>query len=71
MGLDTTRVQLELPVRAYERLAALKHQTEAASYAEVIRNALRVYEHLAAQTQAGRTLYLRNPDGTFVEILFV
>ena len=36
---STTRVQLEMPPQAMERLQRLKEKTEAASYAEVIRNA--------------------------------
>ena len=39
----TTRVQLEMPPQAMERLQKLKDRSEAASYAEVIRNALRLY----------------------------
>ena len=42
----TTRVQLEMPPQAMERLQNLKDRTEAASYAEVIRNALRLFEAL-------------------------
>lgn len=41
---DTTRVQLELPKGAYDRLVALKDATEAVSYSEVVRTALKVYE---------------------------
>lgn len=40
----TTRVQIELPEKAMDRLKRLKDQTEAGSYAEVIRNALISYE---------------------------
>lgn len=40
----TTRVQLELPPKAMKRLVSLKERTEAASYAEVVRNALVHYE---------------------------
>ncbi|HEY0282201.1 MAG TPA: ribbon-helix-helix protein, CopG family, partial [Rhizomicrobium sp.] len=43
-GRATTRVQLEMPPQAMERLQKLKDRTEAASYAEVIRNALRLFE---------------------------
>lgn len=39
----TTKVQLDLPKGAYDRLVALKAKTEAASYAEVVKNALKVY----------------------------
>lgn len=40
----TTRIQLELPQRAFERIKRLKDRTEAASYAEVVRAALIHYE---------------------------
>jgi len=45
----TTRVQLEMPPQAMERLTKLKEKTEAASYAEVIRNALRLFEALVEE----------------------
>lgn len=38
-----TLLQLDLPKGAYDRLVALKAKTEAASYAEVVKNALKVY----------------------------
>ncbi len=40
----TTRVQLELPEPSMQRLRDLKRRTEASSYAEVVRNSLKVYE---------------------------
>ena len=45
----TTRVQLEMPPQAMERLQRLKEKTEAASYAEVIRSALRLFEALVEE----------------------
>lgn len=42
----TTRVQLELPQPSMDRLRKLKQATEASSYAEVVRNALKAYESL-------------------------
>ena len=59
----TTRVQLEMPPQAMERLQRLKDKTEAASYAEVLRNALRLYEALISETESGRELSVRGPDG--------
>lgn len=44
----TTRVQMELPERAFARLKRVKEITEASSYAEVIRNALIHYEAMLA-----------------------
>lgn len=50
---ETTRVQLELPKQSMDRLVALKKKTEAASYAEVIRQALKAYEEMIAASEAG------------------
>ena len=63
---STTRVQLEMPPQAMERLTRLKEKTEAASYAEVIRNALRVFEALAEEHDKGSEFLLRRADGQTV-----
>ena len=62
----TTRVQLEMPPQAMERLQKLKDKTEAASYAEVIRNALRLFEALVEEHEKGAEFSLRRPDGETV-----
>lgn len=62
----TTRVQLELPPQAMERLQRLKEKTEAASYAEVIRNALRLLEALVDEHEKGSEFALKRPDGETV-----
>jgi len=62
----TTRVQLEMPPQAMERLTRLKEKTEAASYAEVIRNALRVFEALAEEHDKGSEFSLKRSDGQTV-----
>lgn len=62
----TTRVQLEMPPQAMERLQRLKERTEAASYAEVIRNALRLFEALIAEHEKGAEFALKQPGGEFV-----
>lgn len=62
----TTRVQLELPPPAMERLQSLKERTEAASYAEVIRNALRLYEAVIGEAERGGEFAVRNADGSVV-----
>lgn len=62
-GRSTTRVQLEMPPQAMERLQRLKDRTEAASYAEVIRNALRLYEALVSEAEQGREFAIKTPDG--------
>ncbi len=63
---STTRVQLEMPPQAMERLTRLKEKTEAASYAEVIRNALRVFEALAEEHDKGSEFLLKRSDGQTV-----
>ena len=62
----TTRVQLELPPQAMERLQRLKEKTEAASYAEVIRNALRLLEALVDEHEKGAEFTLRRQDGEVI-----
>ena len=62
----TTRVQLEMPPQAMERLQRLKEHTEAASYAEVIRNALRVFEALMDEHEKGAEFMLKRADGEMV-----
>jgi hypothetical protein len=62
----TTRVQLEMPPQAMERLQRLKDRTEAASYAEVIRNALRLFEALVDEHEKGAEFSLRKPGGETV-----
>ena len=62
----TTRVQLEMPPQAMERLQRLKEKTEAASYAEVIRNALRVFEALIQEHEGGAEFQLKRPNGETV-----
>lgn len=63
---ETTRVQLEMPPQAMERLQQLKDKTEAASYAEVIRNALRLYEALIGEAERGAEFQVKGPDGQAV-----
>jgi len=62
-GRATTRVQLEMPPQAMDRLQRLKDRTEAASYAEVIRNALRLFEALVEEHEKGAEFSLKRADG--------
>ncbi len=63
----TTRVQLEMPPQAMARLQKLKDRTEAASYAEVIRNALRLYEALVDEHEKGSEFSLKRANGEIVQ----
>ena len=62
----TTRVQLEMPPQAMVRLQKMKDHTEAASYAEVIRNALRLFEALVDEHEKGSEFFMKRTDGEIV-----
>ena len=57
------RVQLDFAPRSMERLNTLKAKTEAASYAEVVKNALRLYEALIEETEDGKQFMVRDKNG--------
>jgi hypothetical protein len=63
----TTRVQLELPEKTMGRLLSLKEKTEANSYTEVMKNALRLYENIIGQYEEGKRVYLKDQDGSMTE----
>ena len=63
MKRATTRIQLELPPASMERLTLLKEKTEATSYAEVTKNAYRLYERLIELVESGEVLCIRGKDG--------
>lgn len=56
------RVQLDFSEDAFDRLEDLRKETDAISKADVIRNALRVYEWLAEQSRAGRFIAVQDED---------
>lgn len=58
------RIQLDLSEGALVRLDALKDKTEAASYAEVIRNALRIYEWAIEAGGTRARMVVTREDGT-------
>lgn len=68
MAKTSTRVQLELPEQSYTRLKNLVAKTEAASYAEVIRNALRLYEAAVKEASEGGSVFVRRQDGTEIAV---
>ena len=61
--VQKNRVQLDFAPRSMERLNALKLKTEASSYAEVVKNALRLYEALIEETEAGKQFLTRDRNG--------
>lgn len=52
------RITFEFPGPAHERLDALKAKTEAVSYAEVVKNALRLYEAMIKEAEEGGHLFV-------------
>jgi hypothetical protein len=62
-ALKKNRVQLDFAPRSMERLNALKVKTEASSYAEVVKNALRLYEALIEESESGKQFLVRDKDG--------
>jgi hypothetical protein len=59
----TARVQFDVSSRSMERLKSLKDKIEAHSYAEVVKNSLRLYEALIAETEKGSQFLVRDKDG--------
>lgn len=58
--MGAKRVELRLPERSAERLDRLVRETEADSVADVIRNAIRLYEWAVMSAQEGKELCLRD-----------
>ena len=56
-----------MPPQAMVRLQKLKDRTEAASYAEVIRNALRLFEALVDEHEKGSEFMMKRADGELVQ----
>jgi dihydroxyacid dehydratase/phosphogluconate dehydratase len=65
---ETTRVQIELPEASMERLKALKEKTEATSYAEVTKNAFKLYERMIELAESGSVLLVRDKKGNTKEL---
>lgn len=53
------RIQMDMPPRSVERLKRLQDVTEAASYAEVMKNALRLYEALIQEVEVGNEIMVK------------
>jgi hypothetical protein len=62
-GYRKTAVQVDLPPRPMDRLNVLKVKAESTSYAEVVKNALRLYEALIEETESGKRLFIRDENG--------
>ena len=62
-AVKKNRVQLDFAPRSMERLNTLKTKTEASSYAEVVKNALRLYEALIEESESGKQFLTRDENG--------
>lgn len=72
MSTENVRFQMELPEKSYQRLRKLKDKTEATSYAEVTKNALKLYEILIQTIDDGGVVYFKDKDGNTKELqLFI
>jgi hypothetical protein len=56
------RVQMDMPLKSFERLQRLQGLTEASSYTEVVKNALRLYEALVDEAEKGNEFLLKSGD---------
>jgi hypothetical protein len=59
---DSKRIQFEFSANALDRLNRMKEQTGASSYAELVRDALRVYEWVLEQEKGGYDIGLVKDD---------
>ena len=58
------RVQIDMPEASYRRLERLKDITEASSYAEVVRNSLRLYEAIISEHELGSEFLIKRDNET-------
>lgn len=68
---ESKRIQFEFSPDAVERLDNMKKLTEKSSYADVVRDALRVYEWIVQQEKAGYDFGLVKGDTLVKTIKFV
>jgi hypothetical protein len=65
------RVQLDFSAQAYEKLVELRKKSDLKSNAEVVRNALRLYEWFLQQKREGYALQIvRNDEAKEIEFVF-
>lgn len=61
--IEMHRLQLEVGPRSYKRIQRLKELTESSKYAEVISDALCLYEAFVDNQLAGNEVFARDKDG--------
>jgi len=65
--IGKSRVQLDFSPRAMALLTELKEKTDAASYAEVIKYALKLYDGIISEVERGSEFLIRDKDGKVAE----
>jgi hypothetical protein len=68
---DLKRVQIDLPKRAFDRLVALKAETESSSYADVLKSSLSIYSAIIKIMDEGGTIMVKQADGSIVPAYFI
>lgn len=69
-GSTSKRIQMDMPPRSVERLKRLQEVTEAASYAEVMKNALRLYEALIEEVETGNEIMVKRGKDVVPLLIF-
>ena len=62
------RISLDLSRSAFERLSALETVSDCDSKADLIRDALRLYEYLVRQSLKGSRIQCVSPEGDVTEV---
>lgn len=68
---QSRRLQFEFSPDAYLRLERMKEETEAASFAELVRNALRVYDWIKQKERDGFELALMKDNETVQSVKLI
>jgi predicted DNA-binding protein len=63
-----TRIQFELSEEAYARLNYLKKRTDATSYSEVCKKALRINAALLRRVEEGGRFFMKDEHGNLTEL---
>lgn len=63
LSAERERINMSLSPKLLERLDALVQKTDASSYTEVFRNAIRLYDALIDEHDRGNEFLIRDPEG--------
>jgi len=63
-------LQFQFSNETYKRLKDVKAKSDAITFAELVRNALRIYEHLLDERAQGNKIMVAQNDQLVKELLF-